>query len=344
MLVGHLAKIRPEIEAIVLTTVGCGHPLERAIIPDTRFKLLPALPKIRAVLKNCDLIHALDGYPYGVIAALAAIGLGKKIVITAIGTGAIQPLYRWLGSLLRWAYRRADRLVAVSNYTRREILKKAPGLDIAVINHAVDAEEFKGNALAALTPEERKTIVGLKPYILSVGAWKKRKGFDYSFPAFAAMAGKLPELNYVVCGASNQKAFAEKWGIGGKVSFFKNVRWSFLKALYREAELFMLLPHDADKDVEGFGFVFLEAAAAGLPVIGTRDSGAEDAIRDGGNGFLVEPRDSSAAAAAALKILSSPELRRRFSAASLAVAEEMNWPQVVLSYLKIYSALTPPGN
>lgn len=339
MLAKYLRRARPDIDFVFLTSVGCGHPLERAILPSKRFGLLKSWLEIRRAFRNCDVIHALDGYPHGVIAALVSLGLGKKLVITAIGTGAVQPLYRRHGWFVVWAYRRADCLIAVSDYTRREILKKVPGLNIEVINHGVEAEEFSGDVLGALTLEERQTIARLKPYILSVGAWKKRKGYEYSFPAFAAVAKKFPELNYAVCGAAGKKAFAERWGIGKSVFFFQGVSWPFLKALYREAKLFMLLPYDAAKDVEGFGFAFLEAAATGLPVIGTYASGAEDAVRDGGNGFLVEPRSAAAAAEAALKILDSPELEQKFRKGSLSFAREMNWPQVAAKYSAIYSRL-----
>lgn len=339
MLIKYLRKECPGIEATFLTSVASGHSLEQAILPSRRLDLIEAWPKIRRAFRNCDIIHALDGYPYGVIAALGSIGLNKKLVITAIGTGAVQPLYRRHGWLLAWAYRRADCLAAVSNYTRREILKKVTDLEIEVVNHGVEAGEFDGDVLAALTSEERQTIAQLKPYILSVGAWKRRKGYEYSFPAFAAVAKRFPEINYVVCGTAGEKVFAEKWGISEKVFFFQGVGWPFLKALYREAELFMLLPYDADKDVEGFGFAFLEAAAAGLPVIGTCENGAEDAVRDGENGFLVEPKNASAAAEAALKILSSSELRREFQAASLSLAKDMNWPRVAAKYSAIYSQL-----
>ncbi|MBI4132354.1 MAG: glycosyltransferase family 4 protein [Candidatus Sungbacteria bacterium] len=337
--ISRLRQARPDIQCTVLTSAGSGHPLEEAILYPSKVKFLLALPRIRAVFRHCDLIHALDGWPYGVIAALASLGLGKKLVITAIGTGAVQPLYRPYGWLVAWAYRRASRVVAISSNTRREILARVPDVAITVINHAVDAGEFSGDLSIALTAEERSAIRALKPYVLSVGGWKRRKGFQYSFAAFAEMKKRFPELSYVICGIGPKPQLEEPLGLGGAVSYFKNIRWPFLKAIYAGAELFFLLPVDDSKDIEGFGFAFLEAAAAGLPVIGTRDSGAEDALSDGVNGFLVPPRDADAAAEAAIRILSDAQLRERFRAASLAFAREMTWERVTSSYQRLYAEI-----
>ena len=135
------------------------------------------------------------------------------------------------------------------------------------------------------------------------------------------------------------RGLVRELGLEDRVVMVKHVPRPFLVGLYRNAELFMLLPYDVDKDVEGFGFVFLEAAAAGLPVIGTRESGAEDALSHGENGFLVPPQDPPAAAEAAIRILSSPELKERFSRASLAFAREMNWERVAAAYHHIYRSL-----
>ena len=103
------------------------------------------------------------------------------------------------------------------------------------------------------------------------------------------------------------------------------------------------MPRDGGKGVEGFGFAFLEAAAAGIPVIGTRESGAEDAVLDGKNGVLVAPGDAGAAANAQARILGDPALREHWGSASRDFAREMHWGRVVGSYRDIYRALGAQG-
>ncbi|MDP3800220.1 MAG: glycosyltransferase family 4 protein [bacterium] len=100
--------------------------------------------RLRKTFKKFDIIHALDGWPHGFLATVASIGLKKKIIITLIGTGAVQPMYRFPHKwIMKWVYKRADKLVAVSENTKKEILKIIPSLNIKVINHGVDYEKFQ---------------------------------------------------------------------------------------------------------------------------------------------------------------------------------------------------------
>ena len=186
----------------------------KAILPNCEIKILTSEDvlaggsiflffnffKIRYIFKKYDIIHALDGWPYGVIAALFTLGLKKKMVITAIGTGAVQPLYKIFKKIIMiWAYRRADIVVAVSHNTKREILKIIPNLSIEVINHGVDFDKFQ------IPCSNITEIEKIKPYLISVGSLKKRKGFEYSIRAFAQIIKNNPSLKYVIVGDGPEK-------------------------------------------------------------------------------------------------------------------------------------------
>ena len=92
----HGVKHRLDDEIIALTTVPSGASFEHAILYPNKIKLLGQIFRIRKLLKGYDMIHALDVFPYGVLAVLATYGLKKKIVITATGSGSILPLYHRL--------------------------------------------------------------------------------------------------------------------------------------------------------------------------------------------------------------------------------------------------------
>lgn len=304
-------------------------------LPKNKFCLILALPKIRRIFQKYDVIHALDGWPYGVIAAIASLGLKKKVIITAIGTGAVQPLYqpfkKWL---MKWAYRKANIVTAVSNNTKREIQKFLPDLKIEVINHGVNFDKFQVSSF------KFQEIEKLKPYILSVGVLKKRKGYEYSLSAFAEIALKFPDLKYVIVGDGPERdklnVQCQMLNIADKVVFLKNLSETELVTLYKNAELFILLSQDVNKDIEGFGLVFLEAAAAGLPVIASKGTSAEDAVLDDQNGFLVSPQNYQAAAAAMETILNNADLKKSFAAASLNFAQKMSWDAAAQKYLGLY--------
>ncbi|MFH1423750.1 MAG: glycosyltransferase family 4 protein [Candidatus Nealsonbacteria bacterium] len=340
-LIDTFRDMNPEWDIVVLTTRPTGDPNEKPIIYADKYKLLINFIKIRSIIRECDVVHALDGFPFGVIAALATMGSKKKLIITGLGTGAIRTLYRPIYSkLLKWAYQRADTVTAISRYTAREINKKIPRLKIKVITPGVNFDEFKKES--SLVPKE---ISEKKPYLLTVGTIKKRKGHHIALPAFAEVLKKIPELNYVIVGNPaigseyylKLKETMQRLKIEDRVFIFSNIDQGFLRQLYNNAELFFLMSQNIGQDVEGFGLVFLEAAASALPVIGSKNCGAEDAILDKENGFLVEPDDIGAVSEAIIKILSDQDLKAGFSERSVAFAKTMDWRKQAGTYSEIYN-------
>ncbi|MBI4992192.1 MAG: glycosyltransferase family 4 protein [Candidatus Harrisonbacteria bacterium] len=312
-------------------------------VPD-KIRFWSAFFQLRKILKGCDIIHALDAYPYGVMATLAALGLGKKIIITAVGTGSINPLYRIPYSwLLKYVYRRAYKITAISHFTKNEILKKVPDIQIEVINHGVDLEKFQKNI------DTRKCVNAdqYKPYILSVGSLRWRKGYHLSIPAFARVAAEFPNLKYIIVGKKYAADYYQRlqklisdYKLEDKVFLLDSVdNFDDLLCLYRGAELFCLLSQNARHDVEGFGLVFLEAAAAGLPVIGSKGGGIEDAVLENKNGFLVPEQDEDVFAGAVIKILKNKDLRNGMVKESLSLAESSRWDKRLDEYAAIYKSI-----
>ena len=290
--------------------------------------------KARKYCKNCDIIHAIDGYPYGVIAALTNIGLNKKLIITVQGTYAVAPLYSFgTGWLLRWAYKKADRIIAISQYTKKEILKKVNIQNIEVINHGVYFDNFF-----------KKPVESKEKFILSIGALKYRKGYHISIPAFAMAKKEILDLKYKIVGNQNDtnyfdelKNLAMQHGVDKDIEFLSGLNDETLSELYCQAKLFILTSVNEGHHFEGFGLVFLEAAAAGLPVIGTLDNGIEDAVKNGYNGLLVPQNDDKATASAIVKIMRDEEMKNEFSHNSFEWAKDHDWNTVIKNYLNIYN-------
>jgi len=291
--------------------------------------------KIRKHLKNCDIVHAIDGYPYAIVAAVANIGLNKKLIITVQGTYAVAPLYNFVaGTLLKWAYKRADKIIAISQYTQNEILKKANLSNIEVINPGIDFKKFY-----------KIPVYSDEKFILSVGALKYRKGYHISIPAFALAKKELPDLKYKIVGSQKDVAYfkhlkdlAFENGVAGDVEFLSGVSDEALSDLYRRAKLFILTSVNENHHFEGFGLVFLEAAAAALPVIGTLGNGIEDAVKDYYNGLLVPQNDSQKTADAIIKILSDDILGLNLRKNSIEWVKNFDWKKIITSYIEIYNA------
>ena len=184
----------------------------------------------------------------------------------------------------------------------------------------------------------------MRPYLLSVGSVRWRKGYKRSLKSFILLQRKFPALRYVIVGRTSWKKYYEELlGIIRthhleKVVFFLDQvnDIKILSALYRSAEVFGLLSQDWGYDVEGFGLVFLEAAAAGVSVVGTTKSGAEDAVEEGKNGFLVPCEDEKAFAEAIAHILGNPTIQKNMSRESLAWARKSAWDLRIQEYVDLY--------
>jgi glycosyltransferase involved in cell wall biosynthesis len=128
----------------------------------------------------------------------------------------------------------------------------------------------------------------------------------------------------------------ENYGITERVLIVGNLTDELLRSIYRGAKLFILMSRNDDQDIEGFGLVFLEAAMMGIPVIGCRGTGAEDAIDNGINGYLVDINSKEDIVKKAGKILDDKVLWSNFSQGSVLFANKMNWENKVKQYVKIY--------
>ncbi len=297
---------------------------------------LRAVVYARKHIGDFDIIHALDVYPYGVIAYFARIFLSKKIVVTAQGTYAIEPLYGWKTAFLsKLACKSANAVIAISNFTKEELLKKVKLRNIEVINHGVNLALFYTEHLP-----------GDENFILSVGAIKRRKGYHISIPAFALAGKNFPTLKYKIVGSHSDTAYfnelkglAAKYGVSESVEFLNEVSEVELRGLYQKSQLFVLTSLNIDHNFEGFGLVFLEAAAAGLPVVGTLGNGIEDAVKNDYNGILVRQNDIEATAGAISTILSSNKRRQAMSENSHEWARAHPLEKTVAQYIAAYKSL-----
>ncbi len=204
--------------------------------------------------------------------------------------------------LLLQALKSADLIVANSESTKRKTLDLCEEWDISirtdrfpVITPGVDTDFFKPS-------EERSEIrkkhgVEGRPTLITVSRLTFQKGIDRVVRAMPAILDLFPDAVYIIRGDGPHRRelqyMIEDAGLAGHVRFLDPVRYEDLPAVYSMGDLFVLPCREVETtgEIEGFGTVFLEAAACGLPVIGGRSGGVEEAVEDGVTGFLVDPED-----------------------------------------------------
>jgi len=294
-------------------------------------RMLPALWAARRMPRlRVSLVHSLEMFPTGWVGDALARSQRIPHVLTAIGTYTVLwRKWRTLDYFYRGILRRAAAIYPISHGTEAKLWDMyGPDLSKTAVRTVLC-----GTRAAELVPPEvaRNRRKPEDPVVLSVGMAKPRKGYHLSLHAFAALRRRFPGAVYRIAGAPPDgeyrtllKSIIHQEKLRG-VQFLGMVDDTRLDQLYREASIFILLSQDLDLRFEGFGLVYLEAGAYGLPVVGTISGGIPDAVIDGETGFLVNSEDSDAAGRAMIRLAEDPALSRRLGLAGRERAERLSW-------------------
>ena len=217
----------------------------------------------------------------------------------------------------------AELVIAAGGYPLAEAERCARRpLRNVVVPPGVDVSRFRpgiGDRARFGLPEEATLVLG-------VSRLGPRKGFDVLLRAAARLAPTRPDLHVAVAGdgrdRSRLEALAERHG--APVTFLGRVADDDLPALYASADVFAMVCRNrwGGLEQEGFGIVFLEAAATGVPQVAGRSGGSHEAVAHGETGVVVDrPDDVVEVAAALTTLVDDADLRRKLGAAARRRAE-----------------------
>jgi phosphatidylinositol alpha-1,6-mannosyltransferase len=208
-------------------------------------------------------------------------------------------------AIVRRAIETADMVTIVSRGTRHILMSWANLVPerVRVLPDTVRDVFRPGPRLTALSERLR---LGPGPILLTVGrlsASERYKGHEQIFAALPALRARFPTLVHVVAGSGDDRArlerrAAELAGSPDAVRFLGFVPEEDLPDLYRLGDLYVM-----PSSQEGFGIVYLEAAACGLKVVGGAGGGSGDAVADERIGVLVDPQNESALVDAIVRLL-----------------------------------------
>lgn len=286
-----------------------------------------------AVRHRFSAIHAGRALPEGLVAWAVGMITGRQVVIYAHG----EELTGWgRGNkyrAMRFVLRHADRVVANSNFTRDILVGMGVLAErIAIIHPGVDVQRFR----PGLPNSDLLASLGLAPgtrLLLSVGRLQRRKGFDTVIGCLPDLVAAGYDVHYVVVGTGEDRDYLEtlarEQGVEGRVHLLGHVSIDDLPRWYNACDFFILANRDIQGDTEGFGIVFLEAAASGKAALGGKAGGTGSAIVDNVTGLRVDAADSAQVATILLRWLSVPGEPERLGAAALArVRRDLNWERV----------------
>jgi phosphatidylinositol alpha-1,6-mannosyltransferase len=167
------------------------------------------------------------------------------------------------------------------------------------------------------------------------------KGHDVLLDALPLIREKVPGVRWVVVGAGDKLPWLRQQvksrGLTANVDIRGLVDDATRDELFASSHVFALPSRTADdgRSGEGFGIVYAEAAAAGLPIVAGSHGGVLDAVNDQVSGLLVDPTDSRQVAAAVTALLSDEDRRARMSADARQWSRRFEWDRVASDFQEL---------
>lgn len=258
------------------------------------------LVSLRAALRKsgADLIISFVGST-NILTILAALGLGRRVVISERNDPARQSLGRIWNFLRRTVYRHADLIVANSHAAIETMAAYVPR----------NRMTWLPNPLRKAPIERSPGNLPSAPFFLAVGRLTAQKAYDVLLAAFAAISVELPGWQLVILGdgplRTELMAKARNLNIASLVQFDGYVDDPF--PWYRGAKVFIQSALH-----EGMPNAVLEAMSEGLPVVvSDAQTGLREIVRDGVTGLVVPARNAVPLAQAMLALARDTDLRRR---------------------------------
>lgn len=249
-------------------------------------------------------------------------------------------------------FRIANHVIACSKYSASLAVQAGTNADrVSVIYPRCDANIFRPMEVDA---DFRAKVLGARSretkIILSVGNLVSRKGHDVAIASLQQVRSKVPHLMYLIIGDGPERGALEQMardlGVADIVRFLGKVPDDELPLYYNLCDVFIMASRaqEKERDVEGFGIVFLEANACNKPVIGGRSGGVKEAVEEGVSGLLVDPHSSTDVASALISVLTNDDLARKLGEQGRArVLRDFGWDSYRDSLVKIMDAARAEG-
>lgn len=230
----------------------------------------------------------------------------------------------------KWICRLADAVATPSEVTAGELRADYGARVVAVIPNGV------GEMQAA----PRGSGDHGNPVVLYGGALRSRKALAVLLVALVELRRSFPRATLLLAGDGEQRSALERQarelGIVEAVRFLGAVPRQEMARWYGSVDIFCL-----PSIYEGFPVTILEAMSVGLPIVATTVAGIPEAVEEGVSGYLVEPEDARALAAALGRLAGDPALRRRMgTAASRTVRERYTIRAISARYFALFEELT----
>ena len=282
-------------------------------------------------------IHAGRVLPEGAIALICSKLLRIPCVIYAHGeeitTWQQHPNKR---KAMRWVYQHCDTIIANSQFTQGELIKLGiSSRKIKLIHPGVDTHFFRSD-LPCADLRQQLNLSSDDTLLLSVGRLSRRKGFDTVIKSLALLNQQALPVHYALIGIGEDLAYltalATEYGVASQVHFLGHVAPDDLPRWYNACALFVMPNREVNGDTEGFGMVYIEAAACGKTAISGQVGGPPNAVLDRITGLNIDGENVEQLAVAINELVTNQALKLTLEHnAQQRVLNEMTWQKVALA-------------
>lgn len=293
--------------------------------------------------RGIDLVHCGNIRPAGYVAWWVRRRTGVPYILYVYGGDMLRERRKTARSPLkrrtaRLIFGDAAAVVAISDWSAalardvmREIGVRRPP-PVATFDLGTDPAHF--DAARDTGALRARLALGDAPVMLTVARLVPHKGQDVGIRALALLGDEFPALRYLIVGtgpdAERLRALAAELGVAERVVLAGRLSDEEIAEAYATSTIYLGASRvHENKDVEGFGIAFVEAAASGVPSVAGDSGGVRNAVRDGETAIVVPPEDPRAVADALRALLADPARRRAMGAAARrSVETHYNWDRV----------------
>lgn len=312
--------------------------------------LLPT-PDVRSRMQSIIRERAVETVWFGAAAPLGLLGRAaraagaSRVIATTHGHEVGWSMIPGARQLLERIFSGADVITYISEYTLGRLRPFMPAEARTLrLPSGIDVDRFHPDADARARLRERYGLADA-PTVVCVSRLVRRKGQDSLIEAWPRVVEQVPDARLVVVGwgpyAKQLAQLKRRSPVRDHIILTGKVPYEELPRHVAMSDLFAMpcRTRGGGLDVEGLGIVFLEASAAGVPVIAGTSGGAPETVTEGVTGLVVDGRDEDALVAALVRLLTSPEERARMGAAGRELMEsEWTWPRLVESLVETIDA------
>ncbi len=229
----------------------------------------------------------------------------------------------------------ASRTVVNSEFLKTKLLARFDDLkNVIVVNPGPGSIFFNGVDEAALAKRRAELALTGKKVILTVARLAEGKGYPHLIRVMPEILKSIPNLVWIIIGNGPKKKnimdLIQNHSLQNVVRFLGTVAYADLPFYYHLANAFVLLTHPDEVSEEGWGTVFLEAAASDLPVVAGRVGGVEEAVLNLETGLVVDVHQDKAVVNAIVEILKNPEFAKQMGQVGKArVLSEFTWEKQI---------------